>query len=276
MVSIALPLAGLLALYGSTLNRLVYDWVTDSDSAYNFVLPVLAVWLLWRERRRLAALPRKPSWLGFAGLSLAATLHVLGTLSAEFYTARVSLVFALAALILYLAGWPLLRSAVLPLGLLLLAVPIPAIVYTLAALPMEAWASRLAAWLLSMGGVTVLRQGSLLIFPASTLEVDQVCGGMRSAAALAGVALVLGSLTRQSRWIRLSLVLACVPVAVFSAALRLCAAGFAVAAFGYPWPEGLLRPTLGVAAFAVSFALIFLLQSVLPRLGGRPPVEYIA
>ncbi len=272
----AILLAALVLFYGPTLYRLVQDWVSDSEYTINFLLPALSSWLLWRERRHLAALGGRPSWLGLAGLLLAVALHLTGTLAAEFYSARVSFVLALAALILYLAGWPVLKSVVVPLILLLLTIPIPAIVYTLAALPLESWAARLAVWAMSMAGVTVLLQGNLLLFPSATLEVDQICGGMRGAVALVGFAVALGSLTRQSRWIRLSLVLACLPIAVLSSALRLCAAGFAAASFGYAWPAGHVGPGLGAAAFAIAAALIILTQNALRRFVGRRTADGVS
>ena len=70
-----------------------------------------------------------------------------------------------------------LRFALL---VLLLAIPIPAIVFNQITFPLQMLASRLASVLLPIFGVPVLREGNIIELPMMSLEVAEACSGIRS------------------------------------------------------------------------------------------------
>lgn len=90
-----------------------------------------------------------------------------------------------------------------PLALLVLAVPIPAIIFNKIAFPLQLFASRCAVW--AMGGfdIPVLRQGNVIEFlpfganETKKLEVVEACSGIRSLMTLVTLA---GHLSRFVFW----------------------------------------------------------------------------
>src|SRR5438105_14722289 len=98
----AAVLVGLAAfLYYSTLGLLVNAWWTDPNFSHGFFVPLFSGLVIWQRREQLALVPVRPSWWGllFAALSLA--VLVLGTLGAELFLARASLVLLIGSLIIY-------------------------------------------------------------------------------------------------------------------------------------------------------------------------------
>src|ERR1041384_8777753 len=73
-----------------------------------------------------------------------------GVAGAELYTQRLSLILILAGIIVYFWGFKLLQWLLVPLGLLFLAMPIPAIIFNKIAFPLQLFASRCAVWLMRL------------------------------------------------------------------------------------------------------------------------------
>ena len=126
---------------------------------------------------------------------------IVGTLGAELFLTRVSLVGFIAGAVIYLLGWAHLRLLAFPLVLVALTIPIPAIVITRLTLSLQLCASTIAESLLSAVGIPVLREGNVLVLPNATLQVAEACSGIRSMTALLTLALVVARFS-DSRWLR--------------------------------------------------------------------------
>ena len=77
---------------------------------------------------------------------------IAGVLGAELFLSRSSLVFLLAGLIIYFAGWRYFRALLFPWVVLFLMIPIPIIIFNQIAFPLQFLASRLATWFLGRVG----------------------------------------------------------------------------------------------------------------------------
>src|SRR5437773_8502705 len=114
---------------------------------------------------------------------------------------RTSLVLMLAGTVLYFWGFALLRLLVVPLFLLLLAIPIPAIIFNKIAFPLQLFASRCAVWSMTLFDIPVLRQGNVIeLMPLGAretrkLEVVEACSGIRSLMTLVTLAVVFAYFT---------------------------------------------------------------------------------
>ena len=89
----------------------------------------------------------RPSVLwGGAGVLCALLALWAGTAGAELFVQRTSLILLLASVVVYFWGFRMLRAVAVPLFLLALAIPIPAIVFNKVAFPLQLFASRCAVW----------------------------------------------------------------------------------------------------------------------------------
>jgi hypothetical protein len=98
-------------LYGPVLKALVLDWWTEPDYGHGFFVPLFSLYVLWHQRERWMKTEVKPSNLGFLVMLGAVGLFLLGSLGAELFITRFSLLVLVAGMILFLVGFPVFRRA---------------------------------------------------------------------------------------------------------------------------------------------------------------------
>jgi exosortase len=263
-------LAGLiLVLYASVIKDLAIQWWTDVDYGHGFFVPVVSIYILWRERERWTRTEIKPSNFGLVVMLGAVGLLLVGSLGAEFFTKRFSLLILLAGMILFLTGWKMLRAVSFPLGYLVWMIPIPVIIYNQITFPLQLIASRLATSWLELVQVPVLRDGNILIMSNYSLEVVEACSGIRSLMTLMALAVAYGYLASPRHWVRYVLAALMVPIAIVTNAIRIMGAGILARHFGPAAAEGFLHEFSGWAIFLIALVLMFgshrLLQYVVER-----------
>ena len=199
----ALPIiAAICFTYATVLVKLSRDWWTDENYSHGLLIPFIIGYILWSERDKLAPASTRPSFL-WGGIAVAIALFALwaGVAGAELYTQRMSLILLLAGTVVYFWGGQLLRFLAVPLTLLFLAIPIPAIIFNKIAFPLQLFASRCAVWSMSVLGIPVLRQGNVIelkplnSFGTKKLEVVEACSGIRSLMTLVTLAVVFAYFT---------------------------------------------------------------------------------
>ncbi|MGB7849198.1 MAG: exosortase/archaeosortase family protein [Candidatus Acidiferrum sp.] len=264
-----LLVAVLAALYHRVIEGLLAQWWRDPNSSYGFVVPVLFLWMLWNRREKFKCLVLVPNWWGLLLVLGAMGLLVLGTLGAENFLSRTSLLFALAGLAIYFCGWPFFRLAFVPWALLFLMIPLPVIIYNRITIPLQFLASRFATSLLDLMGVPVLREGNIIYLPSISLEVAEACSGMRSLMALITIAVVYAYLFEKKAWRRVSLVLSAIPIAVLANGFRIMGSGL----LGQYWsPEkakGFFHEFSGLLIFCVSCILLWMFHFLLVRISTK-------
>ncbi len=250
-------------LYAGVIPHLVSDWWNDPNFSHGFLVPVFSIFLIWQDRKRLSELPVRPAWLGLGLIAGAMMILVVGTLGAELFLSRSSLIFLIAGLIVYFLGWGFFRALLFPVGFLFLMVPIPAILFNQITIPLQFLASGMASGLVAELGVPVLRQGNIIQLPGMTLEVAEACSGIRSLMSLTTVAVIYAYFL-ESKWgPRLLLSVSAVPIAVIANGLRVTG----TALLAYYWnkeaAEGFFHNFSGWLIFVLSLLMLFSLRGLM-------------
>jgi exosortase len=261
-------IAGLLAfLYAAVLQGLVLQWWSDPDYGHGFFIPVLAVYILWRRRHELLATEVRPANFGLVVVAAGICLLFLGSLGAELFTSRISLLVVGMGLILFLGGWKVLQAVSFPVAFLIFMIPIPAILYSEITFPLQLLASRLAGSWLELVHVPVLRDGNVLVMSNYSLEVVEACSGIRSLVSLVALAVAYGYFAERRLWVRFLLALLMVPVAIFTNAGRIVIAGVSAHRFGPSAGDGFLHQFWGWLIFVTALVFLFFTHRVLRPLG---------
>ncbi|HEV2287826.1 MAG TPA: exosortase A [Candidatus Acidoferrales bacterium] len=262
-------LAGLsvlfLVLYGPILESLVLNWWRDPNYGHGFLVPVFAGYAFWKQRDSLAKIALKPTNLGFLVMLAAIALLLLGSLGAELFTSRFSMLVLISGCVLFLGGWKFLRAITFPLGFLILMIPIPTIIYNQITFPLQLLASRFATFWLQLINVPVLREGNLIILPNYTLEVVDACSGIRSLMTLITLAIAYGYLVERRVWVRWLLVILMIPIAIVSNAIRIMGAGVLTFHYGPTMAEGFFHEFSGWVIFVAALVLMFVCHWILRR-----------
>jgi exosortase len=254
-------------LYAPVLKVLFQDWWNNPDYGHGFLVPVFAGYALWREREKCLSPEIKPSNFGLLVMLGAVVILLGGSLGAEVFTARMSLLILVAGMILFLAGWQMLRAVSFPLAFLILMIPIPVIIYNQITFPLQLLASRFATFWLELVGVPVLREGNVLILPNYSLEVVEACSGIRSLMTLLTLAIAYGYLVERRRWVRYTLAILMVPIAIVSNAIRIMGTGVLTFHFGPKAAEGFFHEFSGWIIFLAALVLMFFCHWILRHIG---------
>lgn len=275
LISPALIIGALAVAYWSTIVDLVADWATDDNYSHGFLIVPLALYFVWERRKRLAAAPCAPSWLGLPVVLGGLALLVAGVLGAELFTARFSLIVVLAGTVLFVLGWTHLRVLAFPLAFLVLMIPLPSIIFNQIAFPLQLLASRFGEGVLQAAQVPVLREGNVMILADTTLEVAEACSGIRSLISLLTLGIVYGYFVDGRMWVRTVIALATIPIAILANGVRVAGTGLAAHYYGPEAAQGFFHTFSGWLVFLVAFVMLFavvqLVQRVAPSRRSRPP-----
>jgi exosortase len=280
----------ILFTYAAVLVKLANDWWVDENYSHGLLVPVIIAYILWLQRDKFATEPARPSVL-LGGLAVAFALFALwtGVAGAELYTQRMSLVLLIAGTVVYFFGLGFLRLILIPLGLLILAIPIPAIIFNKIAFPLQLFASRCAVWSMSVLGIPVLRQGNVIelkplnSFDTRKLEVVEACSGIRSLMTLVTLAVVFAYFTYPGSndsggpkgrfgWLRsfgfwrtVIILLSAVPIAILTNAARVSGTGILSHYYGTGIADGFFHSFSGWVIYIVAFLLLFAVGWIIDR-----------
>lgn len=270
VVLLGIPAALIVVLYGATLVGLASEWFTNADYSHGPLIPIAVAYFLWEKREKLRSLPAQPSWFGLAIILASQLVNLVGFLGAEFFLQRISFLMLLAGLVVFLHGWLLLSNLASSFTLLLLAIPLPAIIFNQLTLPLQLQASSWAESLLNVCGIAVLRDGNVLQLSHNLLNVAEACSGMRSLISLLALALMIGEMLRCGLWTKLILIASVVPVGLTTNAMRIAGTGVLAQTAGQAWAEGFFHLFSGWCIFLLACALLLgealLLQRIARRL----------
>jgi len=252
-------------LYRDVLVKLVHDWLHDDNYSHGILIVPIALYFAWERRERLFAAPVKPSFLGLILIIGSVLVLMAGTLGAELFLARVSILGIVVGSVLFILGWAHLRILFLPIAFLLLMIPIPAIIFNQIAFPLQLLASRFGEATLRALSIPVLREGNVITLANTQLEVAEACSGIRSLISLLTLGIVYGYFVSPSVAVRTVLALATIPVAILANGFRVAGTGIAAHYYGPAAAEGFFHTFSGWLVFVVSFAMLFLIHRLIAR-----------
>ena len=276
--------------YATVMAKLFHDWWNDENYSHGLLIPFIIGYIIWAQRDKLASVPVRSSML-WGGAAVVCALFALwaGVAGAELYTQRLSLILILVGITVYFWGFTLLRMLLVPLGLLFLAMPIPAIIFNKIAFPLQLFASRCAVWSMSALGIPVLRQGNIIelkplnSFDTKKLEVVEACSGIRSLMTLLTLAVVFAYFTHAPNdndpgsgkrfgwlksywfWRALIIVASAIPIAILTNAFRVSGTGVLAHYYGTQVADGFFHSFSGWAIYIVAFILLFGIGMILDR-----------
>ncbi len=270
-----LTAAAIIFLYAAVLTKLGHDWWTDDNYSHGLLVPFVIAYIIWLEFDKLNKARQTPQVLLGGGLVLFALLMLFGgTLGAELFTQRISFVLMLVGVTVYFWGAKILKLLVVPFALLILAIPVPQIIFNKIAFPLQIWASQMAIWGIRLFEVASVRKGNVIeILPNGAtqiiaLEVVEACSGIRSLMTLVTLALVLGYFTREKSnenkpfwknpdvWRTVILMFSAIPIAIFTNAARVTATGVLSFYYGKQAMESLWHELSGWLVYVTALLLL--------------------
>ncbi|MGM0644736.1 MAG: exosortase/archaeosortase family protein [Thermodesulfobacteriota bacterium] len=246
------------AVYSHTISKLVKDWSIDPNFSHGFLIPVVALYMIWHNKESLQQIPARPVNSGILIIILGMLAHIAGNLGAELFVQRVSMLITLFGAVLFLHGFRMCKALLVPLFYLLLMIPIPSIIWNKIAFPLQLFAAARASEMIQLIGIPVFREGNILHLANTSLEVVDACSGIRSLTsllALSGAFAYISPLKAVNKWI---LFLSAIPIAVAVNVFRLTVTACAAVWIGPETAHGFLHDMSGLIVFGAALVLLYL------------------
>ncbi len=160
-----------------------------------------------------------------------------------------------------------------PLLVLILAIPIPAIIFNHITFPLQLLASRIASDILPLLGVPVLQEGNVIQLPVMKLEVAEACSGIRSLMSLFALAVFYGYFLERTTCRRTILAFASIPIAVAANVVRIVGTGLCVQYWDPDKALGFFHEFSGWVMFVISLGCLYLVHGVMRLIWPGPRTE---
>jgi exosortase len=259
-------LALLIVLFLPVIKPMVTEWVVDEDMGYAFFVPLVAGYIVWLDRDKILATPVKPCWPALALVVWAFLQMLIGFLGAIFFVQETAFVVAIIGVIWTVGGTAVLRKVLFPALLLLFMIKIPLFIYQQMTIPLQSLAAQVATWGLQTIGIPVWREGNVLNLASKPLEVVEACSGIRSLLSLAFLAIAYGRLFESRMWVRLTLLVSTVPIAIICNSARITLTGI-LTEYKPEIAEGAYHAFEGWVIFMFELVVLLSFHRLLTRFG---------
>lgn len=268
-LALGVATAAALGLYAPVVAGMAAEWNEFPSLSHGFAVPVIAAYLLWRRRHLLAQAPVEGTVLGLPLMILALAMLVLGSLGGEPFVARLSLPLALFGTVLFLMGPQVGREAWLGIAYLAFMIPLPYVALKALTYQSRLFDAGITATALAWLKVPVLRDGVMLHLPNITLEVADDCSSVPAIAALLALGAAYAQMQVRPTWIRVTLTLSAVPLALFSNIVRLILTSLGAYHFGPIVLNNTIHKFSGTTVFLATVVLLVGLDALLARVSKR-------
>jgi exosortase B len=271
------PVAAALVALGFALlvAALLWDWSTgrraDGTQGHEVAIFAVSAFLLYRKRHQLAALatPGAPITAAIL-LALGASLYLFGR-AYELRIALLSLMVALAAVLLRFKGVAALRMNWFAVLFPVFAIPLPLEFVLLITGPLKVGVSAFATHVLSWAGFPIGRSGVVVTIGQYQLLVTEACAGLQTMFTLEAMGLLYASLmNHESAWRNALLAILVVPIAFLANVVRVIVLALITYYFGDAAGQGFLHGFSGVVLFLVGLALVMATDGLLGRVLRQP------
>jgi exosortase D (VPLPA-CTERM-specific) len=258
-----------LAGYSGALSELVRRWSTQEEYSHGFLIPIVAVWLLWTRRSVVLANIGRPAWTGPAIILLAMIMHVLGELSAVFILSQLAFIVALFGIILAIGGFSLLRVTFVPIVFLIFAIPLPYFIDANLSLQLQLISSQLGVLFIRLFQIPVYLDGNIIDLGTYKLQVVDACSGLRYLFPLLSLSFLAAYLFHAPIWQRAVVLLSSIPITIAMNGFRIGMVGVTVDRWGFRMAEGVLHFFEGWIIFIACAFLLTVEVNLFARSSGR-------
>jgi len=272
MALVVLAAGALGLLFWDGLDNMYRRW-NEPEYNHGFMIPFVALYLLWLRAREISAAELSGSWLGVGLLFVSLGLLFVGERSAIFALTQYAFVLGIWALFYAGAGATGLRLMWVPLLYLIFMVPLPEFLTQKLTAGLQLVSSEIGVAVIRAAGLSVFLEGNVIDLGAYQLQVAEACSGMRYLFPLLSFGFLCAVLFRGRWWQRGLLLIATVPITILMNSFRIGVIGILVNYFGIEQAEGFLHDFEGWVIFMACIGVLFTMIWIFARMEGRKFLE---
>ena len=237
------------------------------EYSHSFLIPLVAVFLVWQQKDRLEVANFAGSWAGVALVACGGALLILGQLGTVYTLVEYAYLLTMYGLVLSLLGYQALRLIAAPLLILFLMIPLPTFIFANLSSKLQLLSSVMGVWFMRLFGISVFAEGNVIDLGGYKLQVAEACDGLRYLFPLMTLGFLIAYFYKGAAWKRLVIFLSSFPITVIMNSFRIGTIGLMVEHWGIQAAEGFLHEFQGWVVFMASAGLLFAEMALLNRFG---------
>jgi exosortase len=260
--------------YWPTAGQMLHAWRTHPYAGHGVFVPAMSLIILWGDWARVRA-AAAPGSLGGAALVLGGFgLLLLGRLTQSLLIAGLSVIPVIAGLVVWGFGVRCLAAAAFPVGFLVFMPPLPQPIVDAVTRELQLFAAGFAGIALELVGVPFYQDGLFIRLATLTLEVAEVCNGLRFLVALLVLTIAFAHVSQRTLARKVVLAAAAVPAAVLANAIRVTMVALGAHFWGPEAASGWTHNLIGKSVWALTLLpllalALWLRRGTQPRPAGR-------
>ena len=227
------------------------------DLSYGWYVPLFSLYVLWRERREIAASVGEPTLAALPLLAFSLFIGFLGARGSQVRFEILGFVGMLVSLTWTFFGRKTAKQVLFPALFLLFCMPLHSFL-DIVTIHLRHLAVAVAYFVMKGVGVEIVRQGTMLASPSGSFAIDvaEPCSGLRSLFAMAALTAGYAYFT-QPTWPRRGVLFALsVPIAVAGNIVRIFSIVAIAATCSADFATGFYHDYSGYVVFLVAIALM--------------------
>lgn len=265
----------MVAAYWGGIQELANRWEKQEEYSHGYLIPLIALYFIWQKQAIIQRSRFSPSWIGFFIVCIGLAVFVVGEVSALYILIHYSFVVVLLGLAIALMGWPAVKPVLIPLLLLVFAIPLPYFIEVGLSAKLQLLSSKLGVTFIRWCHIPVYLEGNIIDLGVYKLQVVEACNGLRYLFPLMSLGFICAYMFDAAFWKRAVIFLSTIPITIIMNSFRIGMIGVLVENWGPSMAEGFLHDFEGWIVFMACLILLIFEMALLARLGkdGRPLSE---
>ncbi|MHB1757668.1 MAG: exosortase/archaeosortase family protein [Leptospirillum sp.] len=253
--------------------KLIDDWNSLPSYSHGFLVPFVALLLLYLDKEHLKKIQDQPSIWGIALIGMGVVCLLVGTWSGLDFIRQISILFLIAGIVVGYWGLRTLKAVRFPLLYLLFMIPLPFIVFNSIAFPLQMMAAEGASNILNGIQIPVFREGTIIHLPHISLGVEKACSGIQSLVSLLAISVLMKKLADFGGITGVLFALSAIPIAILANMMRIAGTGILGSFVNPHLAEGFFHLFSGWVVFLFAFLTLFLEVKAIRLLQKRRQLE---
>ncbi len=236
--------------------ELMVKWWERDEYSHGYMIPFVAVYLLWQKRYLLAESAQSGSVLGLLLLVVALFVWLLGELSAIYTLIQYAFFIGLFAIALLWVGVKGTKVIWAPIFYLIFMIPLPNFLYFNLSQELQLISSSIGVFVIRLFGISVYLQGNVIDLGVYQLQVVEACSGLRYLFPLMSFGFLISYIYRGPIWQKVFIFLSTIPITVLMNSFRIGVIGVTVEHYGIAAAEGFLHDFEGWIVFMACLGVL--------------------
>lgn len=244
-------------VYWDGIHSLLQQWERP-EYGYAYMLPLIVAFLIWQRKDQIERIQFTNAWRGFLLFLLSLCILWMGRQGAVQAVMQYALFLSILGAAWSFVGGKVLKKILMPLVILILAIPLPGFVYQNLSNELQLISSQIGVAVIRLFGISVYLEGNVIDLGTYKLQVVEACSGLRYLFPLMTLGFIAAYFYKVAIWKRVLVFVSTIPITVLMNSFRIGAIGVLVEYWGVSMAEGFLHDFEGWLIFMACLGVLLL------------------